>query len=153
MAEHSKGVRFDLGERKSLLPIRIRKLPIEVDAWPVRELNRAAERDWQALPKCIRDDYENPQGEGAWVFGALVASRNPECEKAWPECESGKYDPRCCRFPKSCSCEVERRGIYVPTLEGSLFAAPDDYIVQGIQGEFYPIKPLILAATYEVISG
>jgi hypothetical protein len=23
---------------------------------------------------------------------------------SWPECESGLYDPRCCRFPKSCSC-------------------------------------------------
>ena len=27
----------------------------------------------------------------------------PSCLEAWPECESGKYDPRCCRFPKSCS--------------------------------------------------
>jgi hypothetical protein len=27
-----------------------------------------------------------------------------ECVERWPECESGAYDPRCCRFPKSCSC-------------------------------------------------
>lgn len=27
-----------------------------------------------------------------------------ECVEAWPECETGGYDPRCCRFPKSCSC-------------------------------------------------
>lgn len=32
--------------------------------------------------------------------------RSPECVKAWPECEDGAYDPRCCRFPKSCSCNV-----------------------------------------------
>lgn len=32
--------------------------------------------------------------------------RDPACVKAWPECESGAYDPRCCRFPKSCSCTV-----------------------------------------------
>ena len=25
------------------------------------------------------------------------------CIRAWPECRSGVYDPRCCRFPKSCS--------------------------------------------------
>lgn len=25
------------------------------------------------------------------------------CVRDWPECESGGYDPRCCRFPKSCS--------------------------------------------------
>lgn len=28
------------------------------------------------------------------------------CVDAWPECEEGAYDPRCCRFPKSCSCTV-----------------------------------------------
>jgi hypothetical protein len=28
------------------------------------------------------------------------------CVEAWPECETGLYDPRCCRFPKSCSCTV-----------------------------------------------
>jgi hypothetical protein len=26
------------------------------------------------------------------------------CVDNWPECESSMYDPRCCRFPKSCSC-------------------------------------------------
>jgi hypothetical protein len=31
--------------------------------------------------------------------------RAADCIKQWPECESGAYDPRCCRFPKSCSCE------------------------------------------------
>jgi hypothetical protein len=25
------------------------------------------------------------------------------CMEAWPECYTGGYDPRCCRFPKSCS--------------------------------------------------
>lgn len=25
------------------------------------------------------------------------------CVERWPECESGLYDPNCCRFPKSCS--------------------------------------------------
>jgi hypothetical protein len=28
------------------------------------------------------------------------------CVEAWPECEEGAYNPRCCRFPKSCSCTV-----------------------------------------------
>lgn len=28
-----------------------------------------------------------------------------ECEKNWPGCWNGGYDPRCCRFPKSCSCD------------------------------------------------
>jgi hypothetical protein len=33
----------------------------------------------------------------------IVDTRDPECVKKWPECESMAYDPRCCRFPKSCS--------------------------------------------------
>ena len=32
--------------------------------------------------------------------------RLPSCVERWPECESFGYDPRCCRFPKSCSCLV-----------------------------------------------
>lgn len=36
---------------------------------------------------------------------AATDRRSPECVARWPECESGAYDPRCCRFPKSCSCE------------------------------------------------
>ena len=34
----------------------------------------------------------------------IVDNRNPECVANWPECENGKYHPKCCRFPKSCSC-------------------------------------------------
>lgn len=30
--------------------------------------------------------------------------RLKSCIEEWPECYSGGYDPRCCRFPKSCSC-------------------------------------------------
>lgn len=134
-----------------LLPLRFRKRPVEVEAWSVRELNRCAEHDWWTLPKVVRDDHDNPQGHGGWVFGALVKDRDPICVAVWPECESEKYDPRCCRFPKSCSCSIERRGIYVPTLEGNLFAAPDDWIIRGVQGEFYPIKPGIFEATYEPV--
>ena len=43
----------------------------------------------------------------------------------------------------------EERCISVPTLEGSLLARPDDWIIRGVQGEFYPCKPDIFAATYE----
>lgn len=39
----------------------------------------------------------------------VVDERHPECVKAWPECESFGYDPRCCRYPKSCSAGIIRR--------------------------------------------
>lgn len=99
--------------------MRYRKKPVEVEAWPVDEINRAFLANyWEGLPDCIRDAYD----QGGWVPGALKDGTGPE------------------------------RGIYVPTLEGSLFAAPGDYIIRGVQGEFYPCKPDVFAATYEPVT-
>lgn len=36
----------------------------------------------------------------------VVTGFHPECIENWPECYSGGYDPRCCRFPKSCSAAI-----------------------------------------------
>ena len=41
--------------------------------------------------------------------------------------------------------------IRIYTLEGDMFATPGDYIIRGVQGEFYPCKPDIFAATYEAV--
>ena len=43
------------------------------------------------------------------------------------------------------------RGIYIPTLEGSMFGAPGDWIIRGTEGEFYPCKPAAFDATFEAI--
>lgn len=40
-------------------------------------------------------------------------------------------------------------GLLIGTLEGLMHAAPGDYIVKGISGEFYPRKPDIFRRTYE----
>ncbi len=48
-----------------------------------------------------------------------MSNRLPICVEQWPECSEGEYDPRCCRFPKSCSCEVD-----------------DDYVSYGETGFF-----------------
>lgn len=37
----------------------------------------------------------------------------------------------------------------IRTLEGDMRAEYGDYIIQGVQGEFYPCKPDIFEATYE----
>jgi hypothetical protein len=37
----------------------------------------------------------------------------------------------------------------IHTLEGVMEASPGDWIIQGVQGEFYPCKPDIFAETYE----
>lgn len=40
-------------------------------------------------------------------------------------------------------------GILLPTLEGAMTASLGDYIVKGVEGEFYPIKGKIFEKTYE----
>ena len=44
---------------------------------------------------------------------------------------------------------VKREGLKIFTLEGPLLASLGDYIMRGVSGEFYPIKPDILAKTYD----
>ena len=41
--------------------------------------------------------------------------------------------------------------IEIPTLEGVMKASPGDWIIKGVQGEFYPCRNDIFEATYEEV--
>lgn len=41
--------------------------------------------------------------------------------------------------------------IEIDTLEGTMRADLGDFIIKGVQGEFYPCKPDIFKATYEIV--
>ena len=41
----------------------------------------------------------------------------------------------------------------IETLEGTMRALPGDWIIKGVNGEFYPCKPDIFDKTYEVVNG
>ena len=41
--------------------------------------------------------------------------------------------------------------LVIETLEGSMRASSGDYVIKGVQGEFYPCKPDIFAETYEKV--
>ena len=43
-------------------------------------------------------------------------------------------------------------GLTIRTLEGNHHASPGDFIIKGVNGEFYPCKPDIFEKTYEKIS-
>jgi len=65
-----------------------------------------------------------------------------EWQRNHPECIS----PTC----HGCgSTEYETTHGYVGTLEGGHVVCPGDWIITGVQGERYPCKPDIFAATYE----
>ena len=42
--------------------------------------------------------------------------------------------------------------LIIPTLEGDMYASLNDYIIKGINGEFYHCKPDIFAKTYEEVT-
>ena len=39
--------------------------------------------------------------------------------------------------------------LYIQTLEGEMHASVGDYIIKGVNGEFYPCKPDIFKKTYD----
>jgi hypothetical protein len=39
----------------------------------------------------------------------------------------------------------------ISTREGKMCANPGDWVIKGVQGEFYPCKPDIFALTYEKV--
>lgn len=63
-----------------------------------------------------------------------------------------------CEHPalQKCSCHKYERTAcgccgneFINTLEGNMIVRPGDWIIKGVQGEFYPCKPDIFEATYE----
>lgn len=45
----------------------------------------------------------------------------------------------------------EKFALVIPTLEGDMLALDGDYIIKGVNGEFYPCKPDIFEKTYEIV--
>lgn len=41
--------------------------------------------------------------------------------------------------------------IVIPTLGGNMIASPGDFIIRGVRGEYYPCKPDIFEATYDLV--
>lgn len=41
--------------------------------------------------------------------------------------------------------------LFISTLEGDMEVSVGDYVIKGIQGEFYPCKPAIFEQTYEEV--
>ena len=56
----------------------------------------------------------------------------------WPF--AGRGDP-CC---------ADAAGCYIATLEGRMRVNNGDMVIRGVAGEFYPCRPAIFTATYEL---
>ena len=44
--------------------------------------------------------------------------------------------------------DVDKNEYYIKTLEGNMFLRWGDWIIKGVNGEFYPCKPYIFEKTY-----
>lgn len=46
---------------------------------------------------------------------------------------------------------IDTMNAYIKTLEGNMQASENDWIIKGVNGEFYPCKPDIFEKTYDYI--
>jgi hypothetical protein len=60
----------------------------------------------------------------------------------------------CMDFCRAIAMETYRANgtLTIPTLEGKMLAMTGDFIIKGVNGEFYPCKPDIFHKTYEMIN-
>jgi hypothetical protein len=49
--------------------------------------------------------------------------------------------------------DAKRDTILIETLEGNMEASKGDWIIKGVNGEFYPCKPDIFEKSYEPVEG
>lgn len=69
----------------------------------------------------------------------------------WIEANTqGSFDPLTEEIPASgVSIDPATGSFLIATLEGVMQAKPGDWVIRGVQGEFYPIKDSIFRETYE----
>lgn len=111
-------------------PQRFRKKPVEIEAmqWTPSDEVSAALREWAEPAVAIVD--------------------TDHIQHLWD------YDAGCYILPsgKTVFAPYRERCLIVLTLEGEMVATPGDWVIRGVQGEFYPCKPDIFTETYEASS-
>lgn len=68
----------------------------------------------------------------------------------WYEILEFTEDKACCFMKRKPDEDVYT--CIISTLEGPMTATEGDYIIKGVQGEFYPCKPDIFEETYEKVT-
>jgi hypothetical protein len=63
----------------------------------------------------------------------------------------GQDAERCLELEDATPNSEIKRSLTIKTLEGNHTALPNDFIIRGVKGEYYPCKPDIFEQTYEVV--
>lgn len=64
---------------------------------------------------------------------------------------TGDNDTEVLQFCSKCFL-IQGENLKIATLEGTMSASPGDYIIRGVEGEFYACKPDIFKKTYEAVA-
>jgi hypothetical protein len=105
-----------------MTPQQFRKKPVTVEAWQwVSDRPESAAEDIVAW---MEDNWATDSG-GPSYDATLSGAGGP-----------GGEDWGC---------------LEIDTLEGTMEVAPYDYVIRGVQGEFYPCKPDIFDASYDAV--
>jgi hypothetical protein len=86
----------------------------------------------------------------------LVADATPAQGMAvyqWVESHLGSVPPPCDEEYNGPGVTIDPADglMMIRTLEGDMKVSLGDWVIRGVQGEFYPCKPDIFAATYEAV--
>lgn len=128
-------------------PAKYRKKPVTIEAMQLPD----------AYPPGVdpsSDDYAR-NGQALDVYDWLMNNR-------YPFLVGNALEPEMLRYPDQLISDDSRpdKGIYIDpatgdlmirTLEGDMRATNGDWIIRGVQGEFYPCKPDIFGATYQAV--
>lgn len=63
----------------------------------------------------------------------------------------GKDMTKCTQLSEVVLNKEVKGNLRIETLEGDHIASPNDFIIRGVKGEYYPCKPDIFEQTYEVV--
>ena len=95
-----------------------------------------AESIWGFENGEVREFAGETRRANGWEGGVVRYFRRPDVDGATP-----------C---KHCGNTMHVHG-WIDTLEGGHIVCPKDWIITGVQGEFYPCKDEIFEATYEAV--
>ena len=115
---------------------KYRKLPVVIDA--IQFLGKNAPE----VAAFFRGDVQRVNAETLRVYRLPLQQVGMRTEPgSVPSGHPQTYEYIC----------VSETEVLIPTLEGVMTASLGDWIIKGVQGEFYPCKPDIFAATYTLV--
>lgn len=124
-------------------PVEIQAMQMAIDARPRYNADGGNEE----FHRIGSDMADHNRKIAAWMAeSGYEAAQDGEDLEDWDESETITVDGELRGLP-----EFGVNFITILTLEGEMNASPGDWIIRGVQGEFYPCKPDIFEQTYEPV--